>query len=111
MKHTVLLILMSFLFIQCISVKQKVKSAPKTTTTSMENVTTSKPKLVVGIVVDQMRYDYLTRFKEKYGEGGFMRMLQEGYNCKIHITTTFQPTLGQDMLLSTQEQHQKITEL
>lgn len=82
MKHTVLLILMSFLFIQCISVKQKVKSAPKTTTTSMENVTTSKPKLVVGIVVDQMRYDYLTRFKEKYGEGGFMRMLQEGYNCK-----------------------------
>ncbi|KAB8154057.1 alkaline phosphatase family protein [Kordia sp. TARA_039_SRF] len=82
MKHTVLLILMSFLFIQCISVKQKVKSAPKTTTTSMENVTTSKPKLVVGIVVDQMRYDYLTRFKEKYGEGGFMRMLQQGYNCK-----------------------------
>jgi predicted AlkP superfamily pyrophosphatase or phosphodiesterase len=82
MKHTVLLILMSFLFIQCISVKQKVKSAPKTTTTSMENVTMSKPKLVVGIVVDQMRYDYLTRFTEKYGEGGFMRMLQEGYNCK-----------------------------
>ena len=27
----------------------------------------SKPKLVVGIVVDQMRYDYLTRFENKYG--------------------------------------------
>ena len=26
-----------------------------------------KPKLVVGIVVDQMRYDYLTRFDSKYG--------------------------------------------
>ncbi len=41
-----------------------------------------KPKLVVGIVVDQMRYDYLTRFYNKYGEGGFKRMMREGYNCK-----------------------------
>lgn len=41
-----------------------------------------RPKLVVGIVVDQMRYDYLTRFYNKYGEGGFKRMMDEGYNCK-----------------------------
>lgn len=41
-----------------------------------------KPKLVVGIVVDQMRYDYLTRFYNKYGEGGFKRMMTEGFNCK-----------------------------
>lgn len=41
-----------------------------------------RPKLVVGIVVDQMRYDYLTRFYNKYGEGGFKRMMREGYNCK-----------------------------
>ena len=40
------------------------------------------PKLVVGIVVDQMRYDYLTRFYDKYGEGGFKRMINEGFNCK-----------------------------
>ncbi|WP_456440916.1 alkaline phosphatase PafA [Psychroserpens sp.] len=40
------------------------------------------PKLVVGIVVDQMRYDYLTRFYNKYGEGGFKRMINEGFNCK-----------------------------
>ncbi|MDG1728731.1 MAG: alkaline phosphatase family protein [Algibacter sp.] len=40
------------------------------------------PKLVVGIVVDQMRYDYLTRFYSKYGEGGFKRMMNEGFNCK-----------------------------
>ena len=26
-----------------------------------------RPKLVVGIVVDQMRYDYLVRFYDKYG--------------------------------------------
>ena len=41
-----------------------------------------KPKLVVGIVVDQMRYDYLTRFENRYGEGGFKRLINEGFNCK-----------------------------
>ena len=41
-----------------------------------------RPKLVVGIVVDQMRYDYLTRFYNKYGEGGFKRLMNEGFNCK-----------------------------
>lgn len=43
---------------------------------------TTNPKLVVGIVVDQMRYDYLTRFESKYGDGGFKRMIKEGFNCK-----------------------------
>ena len=41
-----------------------------------------KPKLIVGIVVDQMRFDYLTRFESKYGNGGFKRMINEGFNCK-----------------------------
>tara|TARA_R110000868_G_scaffold27050_8_gene103367 strand:+ start:231 stop:1874 length:1644 start_codon:yes stop_codon:yes gene_type:complete len=41
-----------------------------------------RPKLVIGIDVDQMRYDYLTRFYDKYGEGGFKRMMNEGFNCK-----------------------------
>nr|WP_231928780.1 alkaline phosphatase PafA [Formosa sp. Hel1_31_208] len=44
----------------------------------------TNPKLVVGIVIDQMRYDYLTRFFKKYGEGGFKRMMTEGFNCKNH---------------------------
>lgn len=44
----------------------------------------TNPKLVVGIVVDQMRYDYLTRFWSHYGEGGFRRMVTEGFNCKNH---------------------------
>lgn len=43
---------------------------------------TNAPKLVVGIVVDQMRYDYLTRFYTKYGEGGFKRLMNEGYNLQ-----------------------------
>ncbi len=41
-----------------------------------------KPKLVVGIVVDQMRYDYLTRFYDHYGAGGFKRIIAQGFNCK-----------------------------
>ncbi len=40
------------------------------------------PKLVVGIVVDQMRYDYLTRFWEHYGQGGFKRLVNDGFNCR-----------------------------
>lgn len=42
----------------------------------------ARPKLVVGIVVDQMRYDYLYRYYDKYGEGGFKRLLTEGFNCR-----------------------------
>lgn len=41
-----------------------------------------KSKLIVGIVVDQMRYDYLTRFYNKYGDKGFKRLMREGFNCK-----------------------------
>ncbi|MBT8266197.1 MAG: alkaline phosphatase family protein [Bacteroidia bacterium] len=43
--------------------------------------TQQKPKLIVGIVVDQMRYDYLTRFANKFGDGGFKRLIGEGFNC------------------------------
>jgi predicted AlkP superfamily pyrophosphatase or phosphodiesterase len=40
----------------------------------------SRPTLVIGIVVDQMRYDYLYRYFNKYGEGGFKRLLKEGFS-------------------------------
>ena len=42
------------------------------------------PRLVVGIMVDQMRFDYLTRFWNQYGEGGFKRLVSEGFNCRDH---------------------------
>ncbi len=41
-----------------------------------------KPKLVVGIVVDQMRYDYLIRFWDKFGDDGFKKLVNEGFDCK-----------------------------
>ncbi|PZD77169.1 alkaline phosphatase PafA [Mesonia sp. K7] len=40
------------------------------------------PKLVVGIVVDQMRYDYLTRFWNHYSENGFKRLVKGGFTCR-----------------------------
>ncbi len=44
--------------------------------------TVERPKLVVGIVVDQMRWDYLYRFYDRYSEGGFKRLINEGFNCQ-----------------------------
>lgn len=41
-----------------------------------------KPKLIVGIVIEQMRYDYLFRFWDKFEEKGFKRLMYEGTSCK-----------------------------
>jgi predicted AlkP superfamily pyrophosphatase or phosphodiesterase len=38
-----------------------------------------RPRLVIGLVVDQMRYDYLYRYWNDLEEGGFKRMLREGH--------------------------------
>lgn len=46
------------------------------------SATTGKPKLVVGIVVDQMRNDYIYRYWNRYGEGGFKRLISKGYHFK-----------------------------
>lgn len=43
---------------------------------------TDKPKLIVGIVVDQMRAEYLYRFQDNYGEYGFKRLIKDGFNVK-----------------------------
>src|SRR5882724_6375497 len=42
----------------------------------------NRPKLIVGIVVDQMRWDYLYRYYDRYGNGGFKRLLNEGFSCE-----------------------------
>ena len=71
MKHYITFILSVFItFSSFAQIKQSAKLNP------------DKPKLVVGVVVDQMRYDYLTRFWDKYGEKGFKRLISEGFNFK-----------------------------
>jgi predicted AlkP superfamily pyrophosphatase or phosphodiesterase len=41
-----------------------------------------RPKLVVGIVVDQLRYDYLYRYWDKYGNDGIRKLITQGFNFK-----------------------------
>lgn len=53
----------------------------------------ARPKLVVGIVVDQMRWDYLERYAARYApDGGFKRMMNKGYNCE-NTNIPFVPTV------------------
>ncbi len=50
-----------------------------------------QPKLIVGIVVDQMRYDYIARYWDNFGEGGFKRLIAEGTtfsNCNYNYVPT-----------------------
>ncbi len=41
-----------------------------------------QPKLIVGIVVDQMSYEFLYRYNEVYSDGGFNKLVKEGFSCE-----------------------------
>ncbi len=49
------------------------------------------PKLMVGIVVDQMCYDYLYRFQSKFGPDGFNKIMNKGANCR-NVNYNYVPT-------------------
>ena len=71
------------------SAQSKLKIPPAQ---AKEAAQPAAPKLVVGIVVDQMRYDYLFRFSEKYQDGGFKRLLREGFlfeNANYNYVPTY----------------------
>ena len=53
---------------------------------------TEKPKLVVGVVVDQMRWDYLGRYYQQFGNDGFVRLINEGYSCN-NCLINYLPTI------------------
>jgi len=64
------LLVLSFITISFSSISQKAK------------LIATKPKLVVGIVIDQMRWDYLYRFQPLFkSNGGFKRMMNNGFSC------------------------------
>ena len=50
-----------------------------------------KPKLVVGLVIDQMRWDFLYRYNDLYTTNGFKRLLKDGYSCE-NTLIPFMPT-------------------
>jgi len=41
-----------------------------------------QPKIIVGIVIDQMCYDYLYRFQDKFSQTGFRKLMDKGTNCR-----------------------------
>ena len=42
-----------------------------------------RPRLMVGIMIDQMRWDYLYRYYQRYNDnGGFKRIMKHGYSCE-----------------------------
>jgi predicted AlkP superfamily pyrophosphatase or phosphodiesterase len=71
-------ILASFMLLQSFFTVAQKKVVANTKPTTQH----PQPKLVVGIVIDQMRWDYLYRFAPLFKEnGGFKRMMQQGFSC------------------------------
>ncbi len=71
-------------------IQQEMLPAKEVTTVTPHQA--AKPKLVVGIVIDQMRWDYLYRFNQLYSANGFKRLLSEGFTCEntfIPYTPTY----------------------
>ena len=64
-----------------------VFTASRTVAQTTNQSTIEQPKLVVGIVIDQMRWDYIYRYYNVYkADGGFKRFLNEGFTCKILLS-------------------------
>ena len=65
----------------------------QTKTSTSPGNSVQRPKLVVGIVVDQMRWDFLYRYYERYAtNGGFKRFLNQGYSCE-NTMIPYTPTI------------------
>ena len=65
---------------------QPVQRAPRPTPKPPTPKTNlgQRPKLVIGITVDQMRMDYLYRFWDAFGDDGFKRLVERGFVCGDH---------------------------
>ncbi|MBR1838618.1 MAG: alkaline phosphatase family protein [Bacteroidaceae bacterium] len=81
----------SFIILLATSLFHPAKAQTTAATSPQPAVTQATPRLVVGLVVDQMRWDYLYRYADRYGQGGFKRLLREGFsaaNCQINYMPT-----------------------
>ncbi len=90
-----LLLLFVFLATSTLAQPKKPKAVLSTTPSARQSL--ARPKLVVGIVIDQMRYDYLYRYYDQYSPavsagGGFRRMIDGGFNARnnhYHYAATY----------------------
>lgn len=45
-------------------------------------IPSEKPRLIIGIVISQMRHDYIYRYWDKFEENGFKKLITRGTSCK-----------------------------
>jgi len=77
------LLLVAFTFVAVsVSAQTKKKKTVVAAPVPVASTQIPRPKLVVGIVVDQMRWDYLYRYYDRYQSNGFKRLLNEGFSCE-----------------------------
>lgn len=68
------------------------KAQEQTNLTTKNSKAVERPKLVIGMVVDQMRWDYLYRFSARYTAGGFKRLLKDGFSAQ-NLVIPYAPTI------------------
>lgn len=85
MKKIVLFILLCSISYSGIAQRSKHKAKEGNASTRIQ------PRLIVGIVVDQMRYDFLYRYYDRLSSGGFKRLLEGGVNC-LDMQYNYSPT-------------------
>ncbi|MBL7950857.1 MAG: alkaline phosphatase family protein [Flavobacteriales bacterium] len=71
-------VLLALAFTPPVLGQARLKPLPPKTPVGHPSSWTAPPKLVVGIVVDQMRVDYIYRYWDNFGDGGFKRLVREG---------------------------------
>ncbi|MDR6783508.1 putative AlkP superfamily pyrophosphatase or phosphodiesterase [Pedobacter africanus] len=68
------------------------KKSNKLPSANPSSSSVNRPKLIVGMVIDQMRWDYLYRYANRYSNGGFKRLVNEGFSAEntfIPYTPTY----------------------
>jgi predicted AlkP superfamily pyrophosphatase or phosphodiesterase len=65
-------------------------------------VSNNAPRLIVGLVVENMHPDYIERYWNKFGEDGFRRLYSGGYICANHHVNNLvqRPTVGMATLFT-----------
>jgi len=88
------LLVLAFLLVSHRSVAQKATSPKPFYTPAAQKAPrkVDRPKLVVGMVVDQMRWDYLYRYYDRYTANGFKRLLHDGFSCE-NTLINYAPTV------------------
>lgn len=70
MKHFTLTLILQIAITLCVNAQPQI------------TIPSEKPRLIVEIVVSQMRFDYINRYWDKFSDNGFKRLANDGAFCK-----------------------------